>query len=65
MCGKDAIAREDPQAKNENGHSLEDSPTSDIVVEQINGICYIFDTSNCALMFKKFMDIYGSSFADQ
>jgi hypothetical protein len=65
MCGKDAIAREDPHAKNENGHSLEDSPTSDIVVEQINGTCYIFDTSNCALMFKKFMDIYGSSFADQ
>jgi hypothetical protein len=65
MCGKDAIAREDHDTKNENGHRLEDNPTSDIIVEQINGTRYIFDTSNCALMFKKFMDIYGSSFADQ
>jgi len=65
MCGKDAITREDYDTKNENEYRLEDSPTSDIIVEQINGVCYIFDTSNCALMFKKFMDIYGSSFADQ
>jgi hypothetical protein len=65
MCGKDAIAREDYDMKNENEHRLEDNPTSNIIVEQINGTCYIFDTSNCALMFKKFLDIYGSSFADQ
>jgi hypothetical protein len=65
MCGKDAIIRDDYDMKNENGHRLEDSPTSDIIVEQINGTCYIFDTSNCAVMFKKFIDIYGSSFADQ
>jgi hypothetical protein len=65
MCGKYAIAKEDHETKNENGHRLEDNLTSDIIVEQINGTCYIFDTSNCAVMFKKFMDIYGSSFADQ
>jgi hypothetical protein len=65
MCGKDAIIRDDYDMKNENGHRLEDSHTSDIIVEQINGTCYIFDTSNCAVMFKKFIDIYGSSFADQ
>ena len=65
MCGKDAIAREYYDMKNENEHRLEDNPTSNIIVEQINGTCYIFDTSNCALMFKKFLDIYGSSFADQ
>jgi hypothetical protein len=65
MCGKDAIIRDDYDMKNEKGHRLEDSPTLDIIVEQINGTCYIFDTSNCAVMFKKFMDIYGSSFADQ
>ena len=64
MCGKDAIIREDYDTKNE-GHRLEDSLTSDIIVEQIDGTYYIFDTSNCAVMFKKFMDIYGSSFADQ
>jgi hypothetical protein len=65
MCGKDAIIRDDYDMKNEKGHRLEDSHTSDIIVEQINGTCYIFDTSNCAVMFKKFIDIYGSSFADQ
>jgi hypothetical protein len=65
MCGKDAIIREDYDTKNEKGHRLEDNLTSDIIVEQIDGTCYIFDTSNCAVMFKKFMDIYGSSFADQ
>ena len=66
MCGKDATTiREDYDTKNEKGHRQEDSPTSDIMVEQINGTFYIFDTSNCAVMFKKFMDIYGSSFADQ
>ncbi len=62
---KDAIIRDDYDTKNENGHRLEDSPISDIIVEQINGTCFIFDTSNCALIFKKLMDIYGSSFADQ
>ncbi|MFL6402096.1 MAG: hypothetical protein ACJ71M_01255 [Nitrososphaeraceae archaeon] len=51
--------------KMKNGHRLEDSPISDIIVEQINVTCFIFDTSNCALIFKKLMDIYGSSFADQ
>jgi hypothetical protein len=59
MCRKDAIIRDDYDTKNENGH------ISDIIVEQINGTCFIFDTSNCALIFKKLMDIYGSSFADQ
>ena len=65
MCGKDAIIRDNYDTKNEKGHRLEDSATSDIIVEQINGTCYIFDTANCAVMFKKFMDIYGGSFADQ
>jgi hypothetical protein len=65
MCGKYAIANEDHETKNENRHRLEDNLNSDIIVEQINGTCYIFDTSNCAVMFKKFVDMYGSSFADQ
>jgi hypothetical protein len=45
MCRKDAIIRDDYDTKNENGHRLEDSPISDIIVEQINGTCFIFDTS--------------------
>lgn len=65
MCGKDAVVRDGYDTKNENEHRLEDNATADIIVEQINGTCYIFDTSNCAVLFRKFMDIYGSSFADQ
>jgi hypothetical protein len=65
MCGKDAVVRDDYDTKNENEYRLEDNATADIIVEQINGTCYIFDTSNCAVLFKKFMGIYGSSFADQ
>jgi hypothetical protein len=65
MCGKYAIIRNDYDKQNEKGHRLEDNATEDIIVEQINETYYIFDTSNCAAMFKKFMDIYGSSFADQ
>jgi hypothetical protein len=65
MCGKDVIMRDDYDTKNENEHTLEDNATEDIIVEQINGTCYVFDTSNCAMTFRKFMDVYGSSFADQ
>ncbi|MFL6321140.1 MAG: hypothetical protein ACJ72Q_11750 [Nitrososphaeraceae archaeon] len=65
MCGKDAMIRDDYDKQNEKGHRLQDNATEDIMVEQIKGTCYIFDTSNCAMMFKKFMDVYGSSFADQ
>jgi hypothetical protein len=65
MCGKDAIVRDDYDTKNENEYRLEDNATADIIVEQINGTCYIFDTPNCAVTFKKFMNIYGSNFADQ
>jgi hypothetical protein len=39
--------------------------SSTIIVEQINGTCYTFDTANCALMFKKFNAVYGSNFADE
>ena len=65
MCGKDAMIRDDYDKQNEKGHRLQDNATEDIMVEQIKGTYYISDTSNCAMMFKKFMDIYGSSFADQ
>ncbi len=65
MCGKDAVVRDGYDTKNENEHRLEDNATAGIIVEQINGTCCIFDTSNCAVLFKKFVDIYGSNFADQ
>jgi hypothetical protein len=36
-----------------------------MIIEQIDGSYYTFDTSNCALMFRKFNAVYGSSFADE
>jgi hypothetical protein len=36
-----------------------------ITVEQIDDTPYTFDTEDCAIMFKKFMDVYGSSFSEE
>jgi hypothetical protein len=68
MCNvwKRCKVREHQDRKKEKEHRLEDNnPASATIVEQINGSYYTFDTANCVLMFKKFMDIYGSNFADQ
>jgi hypothetical protein len=65
MCGKDAIIRDAYDTKTENRQRLEDSPTSNILEEQINGISYTFDTVDCAMMFKRFSSVYGSNFADE
>ena len=51
--------------KKEKEQQQENNSTPTIIVEQINGLCYTFDTANCALMFRNFKDIYGSSFADE
>ena len=39
--------------------------SSNIIVEQIDGTCYTFDSADCAMMFKKFSAVYGSNFADE
>ena len=39
--------------------------TSNIIVEQIDGTSYTFDTADCAMMFKRFSSVYGSGFADE
>jgi hypothetical protein len=36
-----------------------------ITVVQIGDTYYTFDTEDCAMMFKKFMDVYGSSFSQE
>ena len=38
---------------------------SHIILEQINGTCYTFDSADCAIMFKRFSDVYGSGLADE
>jgi hypothetical protein len=62
MCGKKAIISDDHDNKNEEE---ENNFKSTIVVEQINGTSYTFDTADCVLMFKKFNAVYGSNFADE
>jgi hypothetical protein len=63
MCGKEAIISDEPDKNNEKEHLQQQKST--MIVEQIDGTCYTFDTANCALIFKKFRAVYESSFADE
>jgi hypothetical protein len=61
MCGKKTtISDEHEQQQQENN-----SESSTVVVAQIDGTRYIFDTADCAMMFKRFSSVYGSNFADE
>ena len=63
MCGNEAIISDEHDSdKNEQNQEL---GTSNIIIEQIDGTCYTFDTADCATMFKKFNAVYGSNFADE
>jgi hypothetical protein len=64
MCGKEAIIS-DEHNSNKSEKDQQEVEVSTMIVEQIDGTCYTFDTSNCALMFKKFNAVYGSNFADK
>jgi hypothetical protein len=65
QCVEKTLRLKRTDRKNEKEHGVEGDPTSDATIEQINGSSYTFDTANCAMTFKKLMDIFGSSFADQ
>jgi hypothetical protein len=66
MCGKYVFVSGGLDKENEKDDQLENkSALPTMVVEQIDGSQYTFDNASCALMFKKFNDVYGSSFADQ
>ncbi len=54
MCGKMAVISGE-----------HDSNQDRLTVEQIDGTSYTFDTTDCAMMFKKFSGVYGSNFADE
>ena len=62
MCGNEAIIS-DEHDKNEKNQQQE--VASNIIVEQIDGTSYTFDTADCATMFKRFSSVYGSNFADE
>ncbi len=42
-----------------------DSNQNRVLVEQNDGISYTFDTTDCAMMFKRFSSVYGSDFTDE
>jgi hypothetical protein len=54
MCGKMAAISDE-----------HDSNQNNIMVEQIDGISYTFDSDKCSMMFKRFSSVYGSDFADE
>jgi len=61
MCGKESTSRDKQHKKEEN----EQQNFSTLIIEQINGVSYAFDTAHCSLIFKKFMEVYGSNFANE
>jgi hypothetical protein len=68
MCGKMAIISDEHDNNNKNEkerQQVQEVETSNIIMEQIDGTYYIFDTTDCVLMFKKFSALYGSNFADE
>jgi len=54
MCGKMAVISDE-----------HDSNQNNIMIEQIDGISYTFDTADCATMFKRFSSVHGNNFADE
>jgi hypothetical protein len=54
MCGKMAIISDE-----------HDSNQNHIMIEQIDGTSYTFDSDKCAMMFKRFSSVYGNNFADE
>jgi hypothetical protein len=60
MCGKETVISDD----NEDDKHQQDPDNSNMIMEEIDGTYYAFDTVDCALMFKRFSAVYGSNFAD-
>ena len=58
MCGKTALSSDEQDNNNENQQQ-------EVIVEQIDGTSYTFDTDDCAMMFKRFGSVYGNDFADE
>jgi hypothetical protein len=65
MCGNEAIISDEHDIDKNEKKQQKELETSKIIIEQIDGTSYTFDTADCALMFKRFSAVYGSSFADE
>jgi len=64
MCGNEAIISDEHDTY-KNERQQQEVETSNIIVEQIDGTSYAFDTADCATMFKRFSAVYGNNFADE
>jgi hypothetical protein len=65
MCGKAIIITDDHHDKKKKQQQQQNSSsTTSIIQDHIDGSSYTFDTADCALMFKKFRNLYGSNFAN-
>jgi hypothetical protein len=65
MCGNEAIISDEHGIDKNEKRQQQEAETSNVIIEQIDGTCYTFDTADCALMFKRFSSVYGSNFADE
>jgi hypothetical protein len=65
MCGNEAVISNEHDSYNNEKKKQQQELNSHIILEQINGTCYTFDSADCAMMFKTFSDVYGSAFADE
>jgi hypothetical protein len=66
MCRKETVISDehDISKSDKEQQKQQEVKTSNMIVEQIDGTHYTFDTADCALMFKRFSAVYGSNFAD-
>jgi hypothetical protein len=65
MCGNEAIISDEHDSDRNEKKRRQQELNSHIILEQINGTCYTFDSADCVMMFKRFSDVYGSGFADE
>ena len=65
MCGNEAIISDEHDSDKNEKQKQQQEPHTHIILEQINGTCYTFDSTDCAMMFKRFSSVYGSDFADE
>jgi len=65
MCGNEAIISDEHDIDKNEKEKRQQELNSHIILEQINGTCYTFDSADCAIMFKRFSDVYGGGFADE
>jgi hypothetical protein len=65
MCGNEAIISDEHDFDKNEKKMQQQELNSHIILEQINGTCYTFDSADCAMMFKRFSSVYGNNFADE